>query len=614
MIIGSSTPYSEVNFFHSQPHRNIKFAYAGYMKIFLKISIVTAVALLFSGRLLCQPYLSQNRAWASPDREFDNGSKLDSILLTPEKIADLRLLCKVWGFLKYYHPYVATGKLDWDYELFRIMPKVLSVKTTDERNEILLTWVEKFGPVKKNRQKKQDPSKIKIYPDIGWISEKQVLGGKLSDDLVKISRAKRTTGNRYVSLTRFVGNPDFSNEKPYSDMTFPDTGFRLLSLFRYWNIIQYFNPNRELMGTNWDSVLQASIPKFVKVSTATEYKLAVLRLVCCIHDTHADLYRDSDIQRYKGLNMAPFRLASIEGKIVVTGNLSIESKIDSTLLVGDIIFKINGIDIDTIIQQRLPLCSGSNLNAQLRKFSADVLRSNDPVMRVEIDRDGRRIDTTLHLQSIGKVQQASYRLDLAHEPFSLVAPDIGYIYPIDIKKESIDSLMNAWRNFKGIILDLRTYPMKPVLYEIGDYLFREPTPFEIASTGSIENPGMFIFDEQPYKNGHHPVKQGYNGKFVVIVNEYTQSHAEFTAMALQPYKKCTVVGNTTAGADGNVSWFMLPGGVETLISGIGIHYPDKAESQRVGILSKIHVEPSVKGIREKKDELLQAAISVINTE
>lgn len=33
-------------------------------------------------------------------------------------VADMALLCKVWGFLKYYHPVVVAGeKYNWDFEL-----------------------------------------------------------------------------------------------------------------------------------------------------------------------------------------------------------------------------------------------------------------------------------------------------------------------------------------------------------------------------------------------------------------------------------------------------------------------------------------------------------------
>lgn len=36
---------------------------------------------------------------------------------------DLVLLGKIWGFLKYHHPKVASGDLNWDFELFRFLQR-----------------------------------------------------------------------------------------------------------------------------------------------------------------------------------------------------------------------------------------------------------------------------------------------------------------------------------------------------------------------------------------------------------------------------------------------------------------------------------------------------------
>jgi hypothetical protein len=45
----------------------------------------------------------------------------------------------------------------------------------------------------------------------------------------------------------------------------------------------------------------------------------------------------------------------------------------------------------------------------------------------------------------------------------------------------------------------------------------------------------------------------------------------------------------TSGADGNASPFSLPGGFGTMISGIGVFYPDKAPTQRVGIIPNVEI-------------------------
>ena len=83
-------------------------------------------------------------------------------------------------------------------------------------------------------------------------------------------------------------------------------------------------------------------------------------------------------------------------------------------------------------------------------------------------------------------------------------------------------------------------------------------------------------------------------------------------MALRLAPKAAVIGSTTAGADGNVSKIYLPGNVMTMISGIGVYYPDGKETQRIGIVPDIESRPTIKGITEGKDEVLEKAIEWIN--
>lgn len=101
---------------------------------------------------------------------------------------------------------------------------------------------------------------------------------------------------------------------------------------------------------------------------------------------------------------------------------------------------------------------------------------------------------------------------------------------------------------------------------------------------------------------------------MVLVNNLSQSQAEYTAMAFRAAPKTTIIGSTTAGADGNVSEIWLPGGLYTMISGIGVYYPDGTETQRVGIIPDIEVKPTIKGIKEGRDEVLEKAIEIINKE
>jgi C-terminal processing protease CtpA/Prc len=125
---------------------------------------------------------------------------------------------------------------------------------------------------------------------------------------------------------------------------------------------------------------------------------------------------------------------------------------------------------------------------------------------------------------------------------------------------------------------------------------------------NAQNPGEFEFLEGPKIPAGN---ETYKGKLIVLINEQSQSQSEYTAMAFRAGDNTTIIGSTTAGADGNVSYIYLPGGLRTAISGLGIYYPNGGETQRIGIVPDIEVKPTIKGIQQGKDEVLEKAIEII---
>ena len=90
------------------------------------------------------------------DREFDNGSNIKIENLNKNQVENLKKLCKVWGLVKYYHPKVVSGSVNWDYELFRITPDILASKNSNDTDKILYDWIMKLGKVKENAENDKD--------------------------------------------------------------------------------------------------------------------------------------------------------------------------------------------------------------------------------------------------------------------------------------------------------------------------------------------------------------------------------------------------------------------------------------------------------------------------
>ncbi|MCX6282698.1 MAG: S41 family peptidase [Bacteroidetes bacterium] len=545
---------------------------------------------------------------AEKDTIFDRGSGIASIELTPLKTENLRVLGLVWGFLKYYHPSVAAGNYNWDYELFRILPQILAAGNPEKKDHILLEWINKLGEFSEGDKDTAYASEVKLRPDLAWITNSG-LSTKLSSALEKVSKAVRTGENYYVGLAPGVGNPVFTNEKDYASMNCPDAGFRLLALYRYWNIIQYFFPYKHLIGENWNPLLAEFIPKFNNAKNELEYKLAVLELIARVRDTHSNIWsKETVLAEYRGKNFSLAQLTFTEGKAVITGFYNAKNGDHCILQQGDIITEISGRSIESILESKLKYTPASNYPTQLRDIARNLLRTNDTVINIRYIRNGIKTSVTLQAYPFEKIDFISFyqRKDSC---FRMLAPDIAYFNPGNVKSAYLPELWKQIKDTKGLVIDLRCYPSDFIVFSFGQYLVPESTEFVRFSSGSITRPGLFTMGK-PLAVGVHNT-DFYKGKVIILVNEITQSQAEYTAMAFRVAPRAMVIGSTTAGADGNVSEFRLPGGIRTMISGIGVYYPDRRETQRVGIVPDLEVKPTIEGIIAHKDEPLLKAIEII---
>jgi C-terminal processing protease CtpA/Prc len=159
-----------------------------------------------------------------------------------------------------------------------------------------------------------------------------------------------------------------------------------------------------------------------------------------------------------------------------------------------------------------------------------------------------------------------------------------------------------------MIVDIRNYPSEFVVFALGSHFVEKPTPFVKFTVGDLSNPGAFHWGSPEILT---PAAPHYAGKIVVLVDEVTQSSAEYTTMAFRASPQTVVVGSTTAGADGNVSAIPLPGGFRGMISGIGVFYPDGRPTQQVGIIPDRTVRPTIEGIRDGRDEVLEEGVRQI---
>jgi len=188
--------------------------------------------------------------------------------------------------------------------------------------------------------------------------------------------------------------------------------------------------------------------------------------------------------------------------------------------------------------------------------------------------------------------------------------NIGYINMGDLNLGQVDSAIAIVGKTDGIVMDVRNYP-RGTMYKFAEFFNSEPRPFATFTTIDSMYPGRIEWHKAITAGRANP--NYYRGRVAILVDERTQSHAEFTAMALRTAPESKVIGSHTAGADGNVTFLTLPGGIRTLFTGLGVYYPDGTRTQRVGIVPDIEIRPTLAGVRAGRDEVLDRAIEYIRT-
>lgn len=559
---------------------------------------------------------------AEEDVEFNNGSGIALGKTTSQTHKNLDVLGRVWGFLKYYHPAVVDGDINWDYELFRILPKAAEARNKEELNAILLGWTENLGDfqVKEYVISSQDSTLYSCFADLEWINNREMFTDNMIAILNKVKNADRQEKVNYY-LIPFSGGPrhrNFRAEKSYDNIGWDDQGFRLLTLFRFWNVMEYIFPYKYMTDTPWTEVLPKYIPEILSVQSEAEYFATMVKAVAEINDTHGSLSFKGNL---KGTPAERLHFNKYPVSLIETdnGEFCVEKSYTSELKPGDIILSVNGKPVREIYNELAPYITASNKASLSRNLRSSILArpagsamdimagdSKPEVLKAEINRDGQKMSLELKQFSRGDASWVKSADNYLETNKDIIYLNVGTMVSHQLVN-AVETNMSA----KGIIFDLRQYPRDFMsFFKLSDVLLPDVAINLWFSTSMLNYAGNYKkYNECPIgkKNPDY-----YKGKVAILVNENTQSLGEMTAIALSNAPRSAVIGSTTSGADGNATRFILPGGMTVSYTIIGAYYPDWIQCQRTGVKIDIHARPTAQDLKDRKDILIEKAIQYIN--
>ena len=425
----------------------------------------------------------------------------------------------------------------------------------------------------------------------------------------KVSEAGRKTA---ATPTPLVGQ----KEKTYAEMEFPSAEYRLLALFRYWNVVNYFYPYRHLIEDTWATVLPRYIPKFEANRDAADYQLTVRELVTEMHDSHGGVQNANASAERLGTYLPPVVVRYVENRSVVTNVLDDKLPVK----VGDVVLTVDGEPVEKRIEFLSRYTAASTPQALMRSVHANLLRGQkETAAHLSVrGADGATREVELP-RSFGNADRAKLFAAMQRStPVVQVLPSgYGYVDLARLQAGEVDKMFETIKNTPAVIFDMRGYPNGtawPVAPRLTEKrmpvaaLFSRPLleATSLSNSELAESPNYTFAQRLPERQG-----DVYRGKVVVLINEDAISQAEHTCMFFEAATDVTFVGTPTTGANGDVTYMVLPGNLAVSFTGHNVRHADGRQLQRVGIQPNVRVAPTLGGVVAGRDEILEAAVKYL---
>lgn len=141
---------------------------------------------------------------------------------------------KVWGLLKYYHPNLATGNLNWNDTLRNYISRIKDCNSDQVFNSLLGSLFENIGNYPVNRKFIKSEKYYTQTFETGRILESQLLDTSIKKNLENLLLFFRPQKNNLVVRESVTYDTDIIHNNEKDNLT---------TLIIAWNIIKYEAPH-----------------------------------------------------------------------------------------------------------------------------------------------------------------------------------------------------------------------------------------------------------------------------------------------------------------------------------------------------------------------------------
>jgi C-terminal processing protease CtpA/Prc len=552
--------------------------------------------------------------------------------LTSQGLTNLTAFAKLYGYVRHFHPSDQAARTDWDN--FAV-EGVRSVETAASTDELVERLQKLFQPIAPTVQvylsgKRSPPPTAPAGPEIIrykhngvgiasavianniYKSEREKQPAPLPD-LPKPFEAELVPGiTASIPLVLFVDSGGTLPHAPFPDSSgvyarsAEDRGTRLAAVVIAWNVFQHFYPYFDVVKTDWPAELSKALRTAATDSGPDDFQKTLQRLVAALKDGHG---RVGSARQSQNL-FPPLTLDWVEGQFLVT---RVQKGKSEGVAPGDRVLKIDGKPLEQATAEQRALISGAT-EQWIRYRSAGALSTCNATGRMTLDLEPFSNPSATHTVDLVCVPLKFKDMETYTEPRPDTVTELepGIIY-VDLDRINVadwNAVIPRLDKAKGIIFDMRGYPGQPGIQSLA-HLTKTTIRSAKWNVSSALMPDRL--DSPYHESGWDvpPQKPYFTARRVFLTDGRAISYAETVMGIVEHFKLADIVGGPTAGTNGNVNPFKLPGGYTIYWTGMKVLKHDGSQHHGIGILPTVPVARTRKGVAEGKDEILLRGLEVV---
>jgi hypothetical protein len=396
-----------------------------------------------------------------------------------------------------------------------------------------------------------------------------------------------------TSDQRFIDRPNIHDER----ITW------LSAVIVSWNVLQHFYPYFDFVQVDWFQVLEEVLLSTLEAEDEATFIEGISRMAAQLRDGHARIGLE---RSYREDYQPDLQLDWIEEQLVVIGA---GNWAGISLQPGDIIRSIDGIPAAQVIETAEALISGATPQWIRYRAAREVLRGSagSSVTIEYLGADGvvREVSLT---RNLSPVELEMLRLESRPDLITEIETGIFYVDLNLITERDLTRTLSRLEGASGIIFDMRGYPrtFKPITH-----LIDHPVIFVHGYVPLVTYPDRLNMDFELSTWELEPDVPRLTANTVFLIDGRAYSAAESFLGIVEHYQLGELVGQTTAGTNGNVNQILLPGGYTLAWTGMKVLKHDGSQHHGVGIQPTEYVNQTIQGIREGRDEQLERALEIL---